>query len=278
MCLRWAAATVLGAALVLVACYSPNIGRGGFACGDGGACPAKFHCASNNLCYSEADASFEMAPACNADASVPQVCSAPRASGQACNPGCQTGCSCGWCAVVNGATKCLTGKAGTKDVGAICSPALESDCMPGLYCQPECGTGRCYRICDASVSGICGGASKCNLAGSSRGDAGAFSFTLCSLVGGDTCDAVTQTGCKDPAFACYPTSPTTECDCPGTVADGQTCQLAAQCGRGASCIGLNSTTQICLQTCRTNADCTSGTCSCTASGTCNSASPYGYCN
>jgi hypothetical protein len=260
MYLRWGAITLMGAALLFAACYSPNIATGSYACGSDGGCPDKFHCASNHICYSEADANI-----CKSDASAPQVCNALHASGQACNPGCQTGCDgCGWCAVVNGATKCLTGKAGTKDVGAVCTPSLQSDCMPGLYCQPECGTGRCYRICDATDRSICGAGSMCNLAGNS----GTFSFTLCSLAAGGMCDAVAQTGCAAPAFACYPTVPT-ECDCPGTVATGQPCIFAADCERGASCIGLTMTTKVCLQTCKGSADCTSGTCM--------NASPYGYC-
>lgn len=260
----------LAAFLVALGCYSPHIVSGGFTCGSDGGCPDNFHCASNNRCYEEADAKIDVPVVCNSEFSAPQVCSAPHATGQSCNPGCQTGCmnGCGWCAVTNGATKCLTGKPGTKDVGAVCTPSLESDCMPGLYCQPECGTGRCYRICDASATGACGAGSTCNLRGRSSSDAGTISFTLCSLVAGGTCDAVGQTGCVASAFACYPTVPT-ECDCPGAVATGQTCAFAADCQRGASCIGLTSTTKVCLQTCKTTADCTTGTCM--------NASPYGYC-
>jgi hypothetical protein len=249
---------------VALGCYSPNIAPGGFACGADGGCPDKFQCASNHLCY-QGDANIPLV--CNSDASAPQVCPALHASGQTCNPGCQTGCdSCGWCAVVNGATKCLTGKAGMKDIGMACAPSLESDCMPGLYCQPECGAGRCFRICDSSDKSVCGSGSSCNVAGISRGDAGTISFSLCSIV--STCDAVAQTGCPT-ALACYPTIPA-ECDCAGTVANGQPCQLAAQCGRGSSCIGLSTTMQVCLQSCRNTTDCLSGT-------TCMNAAPYGYC-
>ncbi len=270
MDLRRIAAVLVAASLGALSCYGPNIADGSYACGADGGCPDKFHCASNHLCYQKADATFDMQAVCKSDASAPQVCSAPHASGQTCNPGCQTGCNgCGWCAVVNGATKCLTGKAGTKDVGAVCSPSLESDCTPGLYCQPECSTGRCYRICDASDRGVCGAGSMCNLTGRSSSDAGTFSFTLCSLVAGGTCDAVAQTGCSASAFACYPTVPT-ECDCPGTVATGQPCVFAADCLRGASCIGLTMATKVCLQTCKTQSDCNTGT-------TCMNASPYGYC-
>ncbi len=249
------------------ACYSPNIPPGGFACGDGGACPDKFHCnISNHRCYQEADADIDLSPACTWDASVAQVCTAAPASGQVCNPGCQTGCNgCSWCGVVNGATRCLTGKPGTKEVGAICTPSSDSDCMPGLYCQPECGTGRCHQICDSSDRSVCGAGSMCNVTVNLQGDAGAFSFSLCSIV--STCDAVAQTGCPT-ALACYPTIPA-ECDCPGSVADGQACQLAAQCGRGSSCIGLSASMSLCLQTCRRDADCTTGACK--------NANPYGYC-
>jgi hypothetical protein len=68
------------------------------------------------------------------------------------------------------------------------------------------------------------------LTATSHGDAGSFTFSLCSIV--STCDAVTQTGCPA-AFACYPTIPT-ECDCAGAVADGQPCQLAAGQRRSVS--------------------------------------------
>jgi len=268
MGLRRIAAVLIVAPLIALGCYSPNIADASYACGSDGGCPDKFHCASDHRCYQKADASIDM-PVCKSDASAPQVCPALHASGQACNPGCQTGCDgCGWCAVVNGATKCLTGKAGMKDVGAVCTPSLESDCMPGLYCQPECGAGRCYRICDASDRDICGTGSKCNQTGRSASDAGTFSFSLCSLVAGGTCDPVAQTGCVASAFACYPTVPT-ECDCPGSVPTGQACVFASDCLRGASCIGLTMTNKVCLQTCKTSSDCTSGTCM--------NASPYGYC-
>ena len=259
---------LMGAAL-FGACYSPNIVSRGFACGDGGACPDKFHCASDNRCYQEPDASI----LCKSDASAPQVCSAAHASGQICNPGCQTGCDgCGWCAVVNGATKCLTGKAGTKDVGAVCTPSLESDCMPGLYCQPECGTGRCYRICDSSDKAVCGAGSTCGVTGKASGDGGTLSFTLCSLV--STCDAVSQTGGCTMPFACYPTgatNPATVCECGGTFPTLHSCSFVDQCTRGDNCVDVGMATPICLQTCKGNGDCVSpATCM-------NQVAGYGYC-
>jgi hypothetical protein len=274
MGLRRIAAVLIVAPLMALGCYSPNIGEGNYACGSDGGCPDKFHCASDHRCYQKADASIEMPPpVCTSDASAPQVCSALPASGQACNPGCQTGCGCGWCAVVNGATKCLTGKAGLKDVGALCDPSLESDCAAGLYCQPECGAGRCYRFCDSSGASACGTTgSACSVTARKPGDAGgALSFTLCSLV--STCDAVSQKGCDAP-FACYPTgktNPSTVCECAGSLPTLQGCSFTDQCVRGDNCIGFGMTAQaMCLQTCVTPADCSTGTCQ-------NPMPMYGYC-
>jgi hypothetical protein len=270
MCFRWAAATLLGAALFAVACYSPNIGPASYACGTDGGCPDKFHCAWNHLCYPAGDAGVP--PACESDASVQQVCSTVPASGQSCNPGCQNGCNnCGWCAVLaNGVTKCLTESPGSKKIGDICDPSLKSSCLPGLYCQPECNSGRCYRFCDVLDKNACGTGSTCSIAGKVYGDGGTLSFELCSLV--STCDAVTQKGCDLP-FACYPTglTPPTECDCPETVTTGQPCGFRAQCVRGDSCVGPAQMSAICLQTCLATSDCTSGTCMNPAN------TAYGYC-
>ena len=152
----------------------------------------------------------------------------------------------------------------------VCTPSLESDCLPGLYCQPECGVGRCYKICDASDKSVCGTGSTCSVTGKVYGDGGTLSFELCSLV--SNCDAVTQKGCDLP-FACYPTglTPPTECDCAGMVTTGVSCGFRPQCVRGDSCVGPSQMSPICLQTCLTNTDCTSGTCLNPANTT------YGYC-
>jgi hypothetical protein len=272
MCLRWAAATLVAAALFAVSCYSPNLSDRGYACGDHGECPTHFHCESNHLCY-QGDASIDKVVVCDSDASAPQVCLAPSASGQVCNPGCQTGCNgCGWCAVVDGATTCLTGTAGSKDVGATCDPSLKSDCGAGLYCQPECGSGRCYRFCDSTDKSICGAGSSCSVAAMRPGDAGGvLPFTLCSLV--SSCNAVSQQGCDLP-FACYPTgktNPSTVCECAGSFPTQQTCYFTDECVRGANCIQFGmSSSGICLQTCTASGDCTSGVCQ-------NPNPVYGYC-
>ncbi len=231
----------------------------------------------NHRCYQGPHDAAVDKPVCKSDATIPQVCPAEHALGQVCNPGCQTGCGgCGWCTVVGGATTCLTGPGGKKAVGDICDPAMPSDCMPDLYCQPQCGTGRCFRFCDSSDATVCGAGSKCTMA-ARKSDGTQLGFALlCTLV--DTCDPVAQMGCPpSAAFACYPGSPN-ECDCAGTVGTGQGCPngLANQCIAGDSCFGLpNGTggaTNTCLPICKATTDCKSG-------GTCLGATStlYGYC-
>jgi hypothetical protein len=274
MDLRQVGRLLIGLPVLVLGCYTPNISPGGFACGDKGACPDNFQCNTvNNRCYQGPhDASL----VCDAVTTVAQVCSAEQVAGQVCNPGCQTGCGgCGWCAVVDGATTCLTGPGGTKAVGDVCDPAIQSDCSPGLYCQPECGSGRCFRFCDSSDATVCGTGSECSTA-ARKSDGSALPFALlCTLV--DTCDPVTQMGCQSVAFACYPGTPN-ECDCAGTIGTGQGCPLglASQCIAGDSCFGIpngtGGTTNTCLPTCKTAADCKSV-------GTCMNAGTnfYGYC-
>ncbi len=264
----------IGVVLVALGCYSPNIAQGGFICGADGGCPDKFHCASNNRCY-QGDASIDMLPVCNSDATVKAKCATQAALGQSCNPICQTGCNCGWCGVVGGATACLTGSAGKKDVGGTCDPSKDSECLPGLYCQPEncpvgTTTGSCYRLCDpADTTDVCGTGSACNVTAKKNGG-GTFQFLkLCSAA----CDPVSQTSpsCPSP-FACYPSgATTTECDCAGTKGTGISCGLAEDCVPGETCVGpMNGT--ICRPVCTATAPCASGT-TCNipggaASGTC----------
>ena len=273
MNLRSFAAMVLGLQALALGCYSPHIAPGGFACGTDGGCPDNFHCASNNRCYQEADAAIDMPVICNAVATTVQVCSLPAAAGP-CNPGCQSGCnSCGWCGVVAGVASCMTGPPGIHDIGELCDPAKASDCKAGLYCLSECGTGRCYKFCDhndPNAATVCGAGSSCSM--NVRGS-GSVSFSLCSLV--STCDPVTQTTATCPApFACYPAGVGgSECDCPGTQGTGQACVggVAHSCIKGDSCFNIGTTT--CLQTCRQNSDCASGT-SCQTQLT---TSTYSYC-
>jgi len=268
MGLRRIAAVLVVAPLLALACYSPNIATGGYTCGSDGGCPDNFHCASNHRCYKEADASFDMQAVCNSVTTVQPskstFCSQAAASGS-CSPTCQTGCNdCGWCAVVDGGGKCLTGSAGKKDVGTTCDLSKSSDCLPGLYCQPEaCNnvtTGRCYRLCDPSdttngVNSVCGAMSACNVVAKKSGG-GNSTFNLCSPI----CDPLSQTNSNCPApFGCYPSgSTTTECDCAGTGIPGADCALASTCAPGESCVGpMNAAT--CRPICTATVGCAAGT-------------------
>jgi hypothetical protein len=259
------------ALLLTLACYSPNIRQGAFACGTNRACPDNYHCAANNLCYStNVDASVEK-PACTSF-TLPAICSVGHASGEACNPGCQTGCDCGWCGIANGAASCLSGATGMKTVGEICDPTMVSDCKPGLYCQPECGTGRCYQICDPTGDAGASGCAHCDVAAMMAADAApkVLPFTLCRLV--TTCDAtlVTSTSCPAP-FACYPVGAQTECDCAGSRSAGQGCSFLDDCQGGYSCNGPKGATT-CLQTCTATSTCTTGSCNANVART-----TYGFC-
>jgi hypothetical protein len=258
-------------------CYSPNITPGGFVCGAADACPDNFQCAADHRCYrGKVDAAIDMA--CMSATSLSPVpgCSSG-AIGGACNPACQTECSCGWCAVVGGASECLTGSAGTADVGEVCDPMNSKSCKAGLYCQPECGdkTGRCYRYCPSVTdTTFCGSGSSCNVTlRKFGGGVPTAGFLLCSLVSG--CTVVPQYGCQT-GFGCYPSGTTaTECDCAGTGAIGDTCGVnLPTCAPGNLCIGPAGGTATCHQQCNMangNADCTAG-------GTCSdSGTLYGYC-
>jgi hypothetical protein len=265
----------MGVFLLALSCYSPNIAPGGYICGSDGGCPDNFHCAANNRCY-QGDASIDVPPICNSVTTVQPIISAscPGAAASAqCSPICQTDCNnCGWCAVAGGVAKCLTGTAGTKDVGTTCDPSKNSDCLPGLFCQAEaCGavtSGSCYRICDQSqtkngVNSVCGAMSACNIAAKNGGG-----FFLCSPI----CDPLSQANVNCPApFACYPSgATTTECDCAGVGAVGDSCGFASTCAPGETCAGPTGAFT-CRPICTAAVACTSGTCNIpngAVSGTC----------
>jgi hypothetical protein len=259
------------ALLLAMGCYSPNISPGGFSCGPGMACPDKFHCAANGLCY-QGDASIDvpvdMPPVCTSVTNITTpVCATEPSSGQDCDPTCQTGCKgCGWCAVVDGKAKCTTGTEGSGDVGDTCDPKTTNQCKAGLYCQPDCGSGgRCYKFCDpTSKTNSCGTGSSCGVTARSPGaDGGLLPFSLCGLVSA-TCDVVGRSGCPTTptTYACYPlTTKVNECDCPGSGNPGDPCTRAADCAPGSYCLQPSQNSpSTCHQACNSNDDCTVGTC------------------
>lgn len=267
---------VVAVSATVFSCYSPNIADKGFLCGDGGTCPDNFQCAADHRCYrGKVDAAVDKPIVCTSVTSVAPVCATEPTSPQQCNPTCQTGCTCGWCAVVGGTSKCLTGTAGSKNVGDVCDPTSSMDCKAGLYCQPECSdtTGRCYRYCPSTGdSTVCGSGSSCNVTLRKLGGGiPTGGFLLCSLT--SACTVVPQNGCPS-GFSCYAVGLTQdECDCQGPKATGDACTATPQCQAGNLCIGPSGGAT-CHQACNEvsgNADCPAGM-TCTPSGTL-----YGYC-
>lgn len=244
-------------------CYKPNlVVQGGFRCSDAGACPENFKCL-DGLCYT-GDAGprpdVGVPPVCMFPPPAP-TCSRDPGATQACSPSCLSGCSCGWCAVVNGAAKCITGTPGTKVAGDVCDPSSATDCAPGLFCKSECGTGHCYKHCDSS--------SDCPVVGTACTVNGPTGVKLCSLPP-TPCDAITNTGCR-PGFACYFTGGGTTCDCPGTTPMNGGCTFVVQCMPGYSCAGHGGDAgNACVKLCRAGASCPSPS-ACTLVG------EYGYC-
>jgi hypothetical protein len=258
------AAVLALACLVAPACYNPNIKSGALKCAENHACPDNFHCI-DGLCYrGDAGPDVPPAPVCNSVTPDAGTCPRLPAAGEACNPTCETGCTCGWCGLdITGAVKCLMGTPGTKPIGTVCDPANANDCAPGLYCRAECGAARCYKFCDTKDD--CSGTS-CSISLPSG-------LHLCALPD-PGCDPIMKTGCA-PGFACYPSGARTECDCGGTADAGTTCVLTNTCMPGYQCVATNSsgmnTSGACQKLCRVNGDC-GGARTCVTSGT-----TYGYC-
>jgi hypothetical protein len=265
--------TLLTLALSLVSpagCYNPSIQEGGFICAEAGKqCPDGFSCQSDGHCH---------ATSCSVPAITP-LCSDPARDGGACNPTCQTGCSCGRCNIAHGAPACLK-TLGTKKLGEICTPDSDN-CQPGFICLLEaetCGqnVGRCYQHCTTNAQ--CGSPRACEipiLDGSDK-DTG---YRTCSLAS-QPCNPLATTGnqCPNAGLGCYVSSAgATFCDCPNRmtpVALGGVCGVYNDCGPGLIC-----TTQAglagmhCRQTCLT-----SGTNTCPSGQHCMAvAGGYGYC-
>jgi hypothetical protein len=262
---RCAAASLL--LLVLTAasgCYNPHIAAGGLKC-DGLLCPDNFHCASDLRCYpGDGGPDVPGKPACNSPTPDAATCSRPL-DGSPCNPACAFGCSCGWCAVNNGAVTCLTENPGTKKSGDVCDPSNSADCSPGLYCLAECGTAHCHKYCDPSNGNAdCSSGSTCSRTAIS----GSYQFSVCDFPK-TACDPVRGSGCPS-GYACYPFDKTVVCDCAGIMASGGTCGLLRDCAPGYTCVNANSVST-CQKTCALSSDCPSTT-------TCVNQSPtYGYC-
>ncbi|HEY7957511.1 MAG TPA: hypothetical protein VII38_19525 [Polyangia bacterium] len=154
---RCASLALLGAAVALAACFSPELGEGRIHCGSGGACPPGFHCAGDQRCYSSEvgpDGSSGDGGAC-----VPLTCANPPRCGQL-SDGCGHSLSCGSCA---GTSVC--GGGGT--AGLCCVPAIA--CPTGADCgfAPDgCGGSvDCGGLNACGAQKACGGGGTANVCG-----------------------------------------------------------------------------------------------------------------
>jgi hypothetical protein len=260
--------SVAAAGAVVAGCYNPNVQDGGFLCGADKRCPDGYSCAADNRCRKSADGGVCSSPP------VTMLCSDEPASGQICNPTCQTGCACGRCNVVGDSSACTP--AGTKALGQVCNIGAD-DCSAGYICLAEaCGNslGRCYRHC--TTSDQCMG-TICQIpiddaAGNHTG------FKACD-VPIQTCDPVQNTGCPDPALNCYMTSTNqTLCDCPSSGTprmQGESCNVYNDCAAGLICVSVGTGGPQCRRLCRVAAGalCAASTSACVSlNGT------YGYCS
>ncbi|HVZ72252.1 MAG TPA: hypothetical protein VHJ20_07745 [Polyangia bacterium] len=288
---------VLAAALVAVmGCYKPTIEDGGLKCATSGkACPDGYSCGVDQRCRikpvtvvdagdgkimsdgpSDAGGDHMDATMCTLGVVTPTCADSP-ASGQTCNPACQSGCSCGRCNVVDKATACVA--VGTKKLGEICAAGANDDCGAGLICLKEiCGNGlaRCYKHCTAASQ--CGGGF-CQTAINDDSNT-PTKFDVCDLAP-QTCDPVANMGCPSGSLNCYLTGGNdTLCDCPRNAASpakaGDKCAIYNDCDGGLFCIqGSSGAAATCHYTCSlTNPSCPNNA-PCRAVGT---NTKYGYCD
>lgn len=269
-------ALVVFSTFFAAACFNPKATSGGLTCSNDPAhlCPAGYSCHAEH-CYKNGDpltptggsggasggggggtggaATGGQAGGC---ATRTPLCNDVPASGEVCQPTCQTGaCGCSsQCSVgSNGMATCAP--IGTKNVGDLCHMAPD-DCGPGLVCQAEaCGAGlaRCYRFC--RDFGDCGGSVPCTK--TVRTAAGEATNYMACDVAPSACDPIAQTGCGDSALVCYVVGPTsTRCDCLGAnLPEGQPCTSSTACAPGLECVGAGAGDVSCQRLCRTSADC-----------------------
>ena len=142
-----------------------------------------------------------------------------RVTGAACNPTCQTGCSCGRCNVQGAAPACVT-DVGTKKLGEICTIGKD-DCQPGYICLLEADTcgqnvGRCYQYCTTNAQ--CGVTVRDGPARSRSSTATATTPSTARAVWARrraTRWRRPATGARAPALGCYVNAAgATFCDCP----------------------------------------------------------------
>jgi hypothetical protein len=242
---------LLSLCAVLVGCYDPTVPSGYLKCTpSSNACPEGLTCAGGVCVTPGTDGGM-----CSKPVSV--LCSLAPPTGAVCDPVCQSGCACGLgCSVSTAGTLMCSAPVGSKTAGQVCSPSLD-DCQPGSVCLKEaCGKdlGRCYRYCREGDATVCGTQAACRTPVELPNGTDSQQ-RVCDLAP-QTCDAMTGTGCPDPALRCYAANSTsTVCDCPAkTGPEGAECTTYNECAAGLACLTVANRTR-CVRVCRTTADC-----------------------
>ncbi len=266
----------LGAMLsgvVLVACYSPDIGSGDLQCSASpeNKCPRGFTCdLSMRLCVKSAPASGMGGTAGAGGAPgtggvggmcvtpVPGCASAIR-PGAACDEVCQVGCACDQrCSLSGLVVACQADTGGRATVGEACSGGgVRDNCAPGLVCleepEPVCGN-RCFRYCtddkDCSQGAHC---SSSLVVGGKEGEG----IKVCDVPPDDCNPIFGETKCKradrPDTYGCYlmgsdfPNA--TVCDCAGVIQENAPCTLERGCEPGLICARGIDQTVLCRKVC-----------------------------
>jgi hypothetical protein len=163
----------------------------------------------------------------------------------------QNGCGASEkCTLVDqsGSLGCAT--AGATDNYAECGSGGTDDCLAGAICAGAQGaTPTCMPYCETTAD--CPGGGLCLAAI----DTAAGQVGLC--IPGDDCDPVDYDAVCATGEGCYLASENgdTICATAGTAQAGDACQAPNDCAAGLAC-GQSG----CVELCKDNADCTSGTC------------------
>jgi hypothetical protein len=250
-------------AAAIFSCYNPKVGPS-LVCAAPPAkqCPDGFKCGPDNLCVgigvSTGGTSGGTGGAGGACANpIISLCSSTTPV-TPCDPVCQTGCPCGLqCALTATGVGCVA-QGGSQLEGQVCHPAADN-CAPGYVCVKDAcsNMGRCHRFCLTTDSNVCTASMVCGTPVPLANGTGS-SQRACNF-GDASCNAVSQTGCPDPALICFATGLSSSlCDCPSgkNLAQGDDCVDYNDCLPGLWCLRLtqDGPTQ-CLRLCNSTADC-----------------------
>lgn len=302
------------AALVLVACYNPQIEDGALACSARFECPSGFTClATDNRCHKAAGSggsggsdgtggSGGRSDGAGGAAGRPpdggnQICAVQTGvygpiTGCAsridsvCDPVCQAGCKCDErCKLESNGPACRAEAPPFAQQYDRCEPATDT-CRPGFICleeranRPDCAA-HCYRLCRTDAQ--CPTGTQCidDLTVGAR-----VMVKSCSIPT-EACTPYGRAACGMPvarplpAFACYtvPGTPDlTACECAGVIQAGMPCANFFDCVAGYECVAIG-TAKTCLRVCLVGTLATTGG-ACPGLQTCTAfpgGTKHGYC-